>query len=388
MGESLHDQLAAAFDKHEGTTDAPTDTVHDSVIAPASIDTPVHTSKIGEALANKPAATPAAAPKADGRERNADGTFKEKQPPKDAGAASPKVQPQPPTPTSVAPAPLATSVPAPKARPARPSSWKKEMWGHWDQIPVDLAEYLNTRESQFASGVSTYKAEADAARPLQEAMAPFMPLLQQHKIDPSTWIRNLGGAHQRLALGSPHEKLQLFNKLAQDYGIPLAALYDQNAQQQFLSQPHQQQPQAQPNMLTREEAMKLFSEQFQAANLKSEIERFKADPTHKHFDAVQGTMAGLLQANPPIPGVVDLDSAYTYALALPAHADLIAADQEQERQQQTQAVAEQAASRVATAKGKTISPKSATPTSPSGDAPKGLRSTLVSAFDQHTGGRV
>ena len=384
MTESLRDALTDAFDKVESTA-AP---VESSVISEATPDAPVHTSKIGEVLAEKPAVAPAAAP-TDGRARNPDGTFKEvKKDSKDAGAAAPKVQPQPLTTPSVAPAPLATAVPAPKPRPARPSSWKKEMWGHWDQIPVDLAEYLNTRESQFASGVSTYKAEAEAARPLQEAMAPFMTILQQYQIDPATWIRNLGGAHQRLVMGSPHEKLNLFAKLANDYGIPLAALYDQSAQQQYLAQPHQPQPQPQGDTLTRAEAMKLFSEQFQTVNIKQDIDRFKADQKHKHFDAVQGTMAGLLQANPPIPGVVDLDSAYTYALALPAHADLTAADQEQERQQQATAVAAQEASRVATAKGKVISPKSATPSSPGGDGPKGLRSTLVAAVDQHTGGRV
>jgi hypothetical protein len=386
MAESLRDQLASAYDKVT-SAETPAPPEESSAIVEATPGAEVHQSKITEAKA-APAVTPASAP-ADERARNKDGTFAEKKDVKSKDTGAAKAQPLPSSSPSAVVAPVAAPVLAPKPRPARPSSWKKEMWGHWDQIPVDLAEYLHTREGQFASGVSTYKAEAESARPLQEAMAPFLPLLQQHRIDPAQWISSLGGAHQRLVMGSPQEKLQLFNKLAQDYGIPLAALYDQQAQSQYLAQPHQPQPQPQGDTLTREEAMKLFAEQFQTVNIKSEIDRFKADEKHKHFDAVQGTMAGLLQATPPIPGVVDLDSAYAYALALPAHAELIAADQEQDRVAQAQASAAAQASRVAGAKGKALSPRSATPSAPaSGEKPKGLRSQLDEAYDQHVGGRV
>ena len=48
------------------------------------------------------------------------------------------------------------AAPVVKARPPVPSTWKKEHRGHWDNIDPALAEYLVQRESEFASGVSTY----------------------------------------------------------------------------------------------------------------------------------------------------------------------------------------------------------------------------------------
>src|SRR5690349_4374346 len=108
----------------------------------------------------------------------------------------------------------------------RPSTWKKEYWPLYDKLaqgqalsPEEakkLADYTNERENQFKSGVSTYKAEADAAREIQGAMAPFMPTLQQYGIKPAQWISNLGNAHRILAEGSPQDRIRMFHQLARD----------------------------------------------------------------------------------------------------------------------------------------------------------------------------
>jgi len=50
---------------------------------------------------------------------------------------------------------------------------------------VKFAEYTgNIRESEFKRGVSTYKAEADNARQLTDAINPFVPELQAQGIHP------------------------------------------------------------------------------------------------------------------------------------------------------------------------------------------------------------
>ena len=65
-----------------------------------------------------------------------------------------------------------------------------------------FAEYANQRESEYKKGVSAYKAEADNARQITDAIGPFIPELQKHGISPSAWINNLGRAHYTLANGS------------------------------------------------------------------------------------------------------------------------------------------------------------------------------------------
>ena len=301
---------------------------------------------------------------------------------------SPDAQKAAPVPPQPAPAQAQATSPA-KARPPRPSSWKKEFWDQWEQIDPALAEYLHTRESQYANGVSTYKAELDAHKPVIEAMQQFMPELQQNKVEPSKWITELGNVHRVLAFGNPAQKLQTLANVARAYGVPLQAYSDQQAQQQFLQQgqfqaPYQppQQPAQQP--LTREEAQKIWQENYLQATSQQEIERFAADTAkHPHYEAVRETMAQLLDAGL----AANLESAYEKAIRMDD--GLWSAQQEQQRAAEEAERQRQAQERVTRARGKAVSPASATPNGPgSEEKPKGLRSTLSEAFDTHVAGRV
>jgi hypothetical protein len=114
---------------------------------------------------------------------------------------------------------------------ARPTTWKKDYLPIWDKLTtgqqltpeeaLKLAEYSNQRESEYKKGVSAYKAEADNARALREAIEPFVPELQKQNIHPAAWINNLGRAHMILSNAPYQQKVEMFNKLAQDYGITI-----------------------------------------------------------------------------------------------------------------------------------------------------------------------
>lgn len=285
--------------------------------------------------------------------------------------------------------------PAPKPLP-RPSSWKKDFEPHWEKLvngqPLTLeesralAEYNLQRESEAAKGVSTYKAEYDQAKPLMDAIAPFMPELQQHNIQPAQWISNLGNAHRTLALGNGQQKLQMFAKLAQDYGVPLQALYDPQFAQQYVAQtlnvqPVQPaQPQADPRELVRNEMAAYFTQQKVAEFAQSKDDA--GNPRYPHYETVRNDMALLLEAGK----AQDLEGAYKLAVRM---SDELW-QQEQQAKTQADAAAKLEAQRAATqaAKRNAISPKSATPASAGAPAKKGLRATLEEAFDEHTAGRV
>jgi hypothetical protein len=386
MAESLRDQLAANFDKIT-TVDAPEDTAAPVADTPAPASPP--SSRIAEAP--KPAAAkPAAAVADDDRPRGPDGKFipKEDAPAKEPVQTAAKIHKAPSAPAPGTPQAEAalSQVPA-KPRPARPSSWKKEYWDHWDKLDPALAEYLHTRESQYASGVSTYKAEAEASKPLMEAMQQFIPELKQHNIEPTKWITELGHVHRMLALGTPAQKLQTLQTVLRAYGVPVQALFDQNAQQQYLQQGQFQQPLQPPPqqaMLTRADAERLFQEQFVQVDADRELQRFAGDSEkHPHYEELRETMSGLLQANL----AEDLESAYDKALKL--NPTLWAQVQEQERAAQEEQRKAAEAQRVSKAKAKAVSPGSSTPTGPgTEEKAKGLRSSIESAFEAHAGGRV
>ena len=312
----------------------------------------------------------------------------EKKDTKEAPTGSAAVVHKAEEPAAPPPAAEPPSQPA-KSRPQRPSSWRKEMWDHWEKLDPSVAEYIRDRESQYANGVSTYKNELDAHKPIIDAMQQFMPELQQHKVEPSRWITELGNIHRTLAFGNPQQKLQTLANVAQAYGVPLQAFSDPQAQQQFIQQGQFRQPYQPPvapeqQPLTREQAQQLWQEQYLQATSQQDIEKFAADTqNHPHFEALRETMAQLLDA-----GLAqDLQGAYEKALRMDDGLW-------QQTQEQSRAAAEaerqrQAQERVTKAKAKAVSPASVTPNGPgSEEKPKGLRSQLSEAFDSHVGGRV
>lgn len=275
-----------------------------------------------------------------------------------------------------------------KPRPPRPSSWKKEMWDHWEKIDPQVAEYLAQREDQFAKGVSTYKQEWDAVRPMAEAMAQFAPLLQQHGIRPEQWITNLGNAHKTLALGTPEQKLSAFVKLATDYKIPLHEMVVQGQDGKLYINPNiaaqapaPQQPQA-PDIDA------IVDQKLMAREVSREIQSFidatdeKGEKQHPHFEAVRETMIGLLQANL----ATDPKDAYQQALRHPRHADIYAQVQQQEQAQEAARKAQEAAAAVARARKSAVSVKPSTPSVSGEPKPKGVRGAIEAAFEQHEGG--
>jgi hypothetical protein len=302
------------------------------------------------------------------RLRDEKGRFVEGKPPEKV-VASPQAQP----------APVAAVLP-------RPSSWKKDYWNKWDEIATkdpELAKYLQEREGQFASGVSTYKQEWETAKPLIDAIAPFQPILQQNGIDPAQWITNLGNAHQKLVFGNPQEKMQMFQQLMRDYNIPAQlAIQDQQGQWQLAGQTAPAQPQFDPNMVER-----LVEKKLSETSTKQALQAFQQEaPTkYPHFETVRQTMAGLLQA-----GLADdLPSAYEAALRHPRHSDLFAEMQQQQSAQAEQERKAANAQKVQRARANNISPSGSTPAgNMTAVGEKSLRDQLTENLRAVAGGRV
>ena len=257
-----------------------------------------------------------------------------------------------------------------KPKTPRPSSWKKDYEQDWEVLPDRIREYINEREGQYAKGVSTYKNQWDQAQPIYEAVAPFIPELQQYGIQPGQWIQNLGNAHRTLALGSPEQKLEMFSKLANEYGVPLQALTGQPHDPQF-------------SMLAQElnqiknqwNSFQTQQQQAEQAALNAEIAKFAESAPH--FESVKPTMAQLLQS-----GVAtDLKTAYDKAIRL--HDDLW------NQQQAEHAKAEEAKrlADLAAKKAKAVSPKSASPTGSmnAGSGKKSLRDQLSESMESMSG---
>jgi hypothetical protein len=245
-------------------------------------------------------------------------------------------------------------------RPPRPSSWKKDYWDDWDKLDPKVAGYLHQREQEYTTGVSTYKAEADRARGLQEALNPYMPVLQSNNLEPAQWIKSLGQVHYTLAFGQPQEKAALLKNLARDFNVQLGET-NENEELMHLRNELQQ-------VKSGWQQFSSMQEQQQKQAAMDEITRFSADK--QYFEEVRETMAGLLQSGM----AQNLQEAYEKAVRLN---DDVFTRHQAETQRQTQAQAH-----VAKAKAAAVSVKSSTPGGPTvSNGAKGLRDQLSEAFD-------
>lgn len=274
----------------------------------------------------------------------------------------------------------------------RPTTWKKEYVEVWNKMqegkPLDkaefakFAEYANQRESEYKKGVSAYKAEADNARELTQAIGQFAPELQAQGIHPVAWINNLGRAHVILSKAPYDQKVQMFHRLAQDYGIQLNQDAVQMPEQAYVD-PYQQQL-MQQLQATQQQVQQLSAirEQEENARLTQEISRVSSDKERfPHFDMVREDMAQLLER-----GLApNLETAYAKAVRMNDEAYKL----EQEKLLKSASTQASKAQQVAKAKATAVSPRSVTPSGlvKTTDA-KDRRSLLLANLADVEGGRV
>lgn len=357
MSNSIRDALESAIEAQENDTiDAPAEAPEIEI---APIDTIAEEAKA---------------------ERDESGKFKAKE---SNGYESP----------SEAPAVEAESAPveAEEDETPRPSTWKKEYLPLWDKArkgePLSVEEgkkftnYLSQREREYQKGVSAYKAEADRAKSLEDAIAPFIPELQSQNISPSAWINNLGRAHVILTKAPYNEKVAMFHRLAGEYGIQ----FDQSGQlMQQTVDPYQQQLMQQLQQVNQEvSVLKSHYDQQRDANIDAEIAKFKNDKeNYPYFSELQNEMAQLLAQG----HAGDLKQAYDKALRF--NDEVWGKEQEKLLDQTRKEALKQA--QIQKAKSAAVSVKTTTPSGVTSDGvdKKDRRAVIGSAFDNIATSRV
>jgi len=308
-------------------------------------------------------------------ERNERGQFKSREEPQEIQAAEPVEE-------------------APRSNLQRPTTFKKEYLPIWEKMAagqqltpdesIKFAEYAgNIRENEFKKGVSTYKAEADNAKSLMEAISPFIPDLQKQNIHPAAWINNLGRAHMTLTNAPYEERVKLFHRLAADYGIQLNQEQGQYPQQQQqAADPYTQQLLQQLQYVNQEvSTIKGRYEQEENTRLMSEISQVAQDvKNYPHFEEVREQMAQLLERGL----ATDLKTAYTKAVRLE---DSVWEKEQQRMLQQSQTQSNKR-QQVARAKAIAVSPRSVTPNGVVASSDKkDRRSMLDELVSSSMGGR-
>ena len=253
-----------------------------------------------------------------------------------------------------------------------PASWKKDYHEDWKAAPARIQEYAYQREEQMKAGYEPLRAKAEYADQMQEVVQPFMQTISGVGIDAPRAVKALLEADHALRYSTPEQKLQLFNRLAQQYGVNLGQM--EGLPQQTLADPAVYALQNELNAVRGEvNTWKQQQEQAQNQTLLGEIGQFSQKA--EHFEEARPAMIQLLQSGM----ATDLQDAYEKAIRLdPNLFDAV----QQSRQADVDATKRAAANKAAkSARAAAVSVKSSTPGAATTTKAQDRRSLLAEQFD-------
>lgn len=174
--------------------------------------------------------------------------------------------------------------------------FRKDEAAAFAAAPEILKQAIMRRSQEMHQGVEQYRQAAQFAQTMEKVITPYAATLNSLNISPDKAVAELMAADHKLRYGQPAEKTAYFRQLAQNYGIDMNAVM-QAPEQQAPVDPTVSALQQQVHQLTSHfQNQQLTAQQQVNDQLNSQIEAFKADPSHSHFDDVKGHMAALLQA--------------------------------------------------------------------------------------------
>lgn len=259
-----------------------------------------------------------------------------------------------------------------------PTSWSAVAKAEWAKLPPAIQQEVLKREGDVAKGFEERATRLKSYEPIEQALEPVRQALDLRGVSPAQYIGQLVAAEQYLQK-SPVEAIQY---LAKSYGVDLQGLTQQQAEssqdpamtavQQQLREIEQRQTQ---------HFQELANQQIQSAG--KQIEAFKADPKHKHFDAVYDDMVALAGLEKQRGAQPTLESLYEKAIwANPTIRAQILAEQKAEQEARDKA---EKAKRLTDAKrqeGVNLSTEGATGQTP---AYGSIEEELAAAYDRIQG---
>lgn len=188
-----------------------------------------------------------------------------------------------------------------------PNSWSANAKTKWTEIPTELQAEINKRETEIHQGFTRMDEDRQFGKALKDIVQPYMPIIQAEGGTPVTAIQALLNSAYVLRTGTPQAKTQLFQQLAQQYGVDLAQI----SQGQVKVDPQLQAIQSELVQLKSDRQQEItMREQQQREALQGTIDAFAADPAHVHFEVVKPHMVALLKG-----GLAkDLQDAYDQAV--------------------------------------------------------------------------
>ncbi|MGN6124702.1 MAG: hypothetical protein ACTHOJ_17295 [Sphingomonas oligoaromativorans] len=248
-------------------------------------------------------------PASSGQPRDAVGRFagKDGQPaaaPASAPVASPPAAGQ-------QPAEDGATAPAAPAGDQAPGAWRADAKAKWAELPDWAKAEISRREADASRMATNIDGERRFGREIADVIRPYEREIQSSGVSPQFAIGVLMQNHRTMQSGPKEQKIALASRMLSEYGLDPRELINPNAP-------------TDPNMIALQRQVQQMQQQLsvpktfdhaplpqaeQSANIVSDIDAFRADPAHTHFDQVAPIMATLLEKG----HATDLTDAYVKA---------------------------------------------------------------------------
>lgn len=214
-----------------------------------------------------------------------------------------------------------------------PTSWTATAKAEWEKLPDAIRQEVLRREDEMHKGLTKQDDERLTGKRFNEAINPFLPLINSTGAQPIAVIQDLLQTVYNLKTGTPEQKANTLRQIAQAYDVDVEGL----SQPQPYIDPALETLQQRLDRMEQLEQQRAFQyQQSQEQQLSSEIAAFAAK--HEHYDKVSPHMAALLSN-----GIAQtLEDAYNQAIwANPDVRSILTANQQREadekRKQEIQA---------------------------------------------------
>lgn len=166
----------------------------------------------------------------------------------------------------------------------------------WNELPADVRAEWAKRENDIHQMVTRHDGELNMGRKMKEVITPYMPLIQAANSTPEKTISQLMNTAYVLATGSPAQKAQILQSVAQQYDVDLGlATQTQNNVDPNIMAMRQEleylRAQLNPDTIKNQ-----LQEQMAYDNMMTEINAFAANPSNRYFEQVRPIMGSLMES--------------------------------------------------------------------------------------------
>lgn len=198
--------------------------------------------------------------------------------------------------------PITPAVPAIKP----PDGWNAAAKAKFATLEPDIQAEIVRRETDMHRQFTTQDQDRTLGKGIREVAAPYLATIRAEGGDEKQAFQQFLNYAHIMRSGTPAQKAQALQAVAQQYNVELGQPLQQAPQNQQFETLNQR-----LDRLERERQEEIQQRQVQEQSaLTSEIDAFKAEPGHEHFEAVKTLMGTLLQSGQ----ATNLKEAYDQAI--------------------------------------------------------------------------